>query len=616
MALFAAGWRLAGAAGAVGVERAIAAAPIAAAAAVVEAVALGALALAGSTAALAAAAIVTWLALRAATPHASSRGGTPGPWSLAAIGAVGGVAAWALLYPRLGFDGSTYHVAEIALWVQRGTTGSVEPVISGFPVGNYPVTNEALVAWGAGLAHSFAPLAAWTAAAPGLFLAAAWIGLRRVRVPRAIAVLAIVAVCSAPITLEQIVQPQNDFAALAWLTVCGALVVCSLEVPPLLAFAVVAAGLAIGTKTTAAPLALVAIGAGLFAHRGALKPLLRPLGIAALAAALAGGLWYARNLLSHGSPLWPLASTSFGDPVPAVISKLDYSLLERPLATLRVHGLLSYDRQQLSGGALLLAVAPLAWLWSRSRAVAAASVAAVGSLLLWAAAPFTGVGDDPSLAFWPFTTIRYALPSLAAAAFAIALAGRGAGRGRVVSGAVLAAAIAWNAVQYVSGSSLPGDGVLLVLAAAGAAVGLVARAIPARARLAAALVGLGILLAGLSEGYVERDSRPGDVVEWFRGQSAWKAGHGEVAGAPVLLGVLAGDRLRHRLELIPDHEPCSAVAARGRRGWIVITRARQNLFPTPPSAETCLAGRKPRFEGGLFRVYGGPSDASATTLRP
>src|SRR5205823_1923305 len=157
----------------------------------------------------------------------------------------------------LGLDGSTYHLAAVANWVMDGSTGHSQDLYARIPVGSYPLTAETAIAWAVGLAHSFAPLALWTASVAVLLASAAWVGLRAL---------------------------------------------------------------------------VVALGA--VATRGSLRRLAVALALAAALGCAAGGLWYLRNLLAHGSPLWPFLAAPWGDSVPPLFARVNHSLLERPRATL------------------------------------------------------------------------------------------------------------------------------------------------------------------------------------------------------------------------------------------------------------------------------------------
>jgi hypothetical protein len=591
-------------------ERLIAAAVLAAAAAIAEALLLGRVGLAGSPPALAGAAVGTWVTARLAPQPPPALGRREGRrLGLVLLGAASGLVAWSWLYPFLGVDTITYHLSEAVSWVQHGSTGSVDPLIVGLPVGNYPVTNEVLIAWGLGISHSFAPVALECGGLLMLFAASAWLGLRTLEVSPILAGLAIVAVCAAPLTIGQIVQPQGDFAALAWLTACAALSLAAVRSPPLLAVAVIAAGLAIGVKTTAAPLALVVLALATWRVRGSLRRLALPLGLGFAGAVVVGGLWYVRDLVDHGSPLWPLVAGPGGDPVPPIVSKLDYSLLQRPAATLRINGLIGEYGRQFAGAILIVAAALSAPIWARRPAVRAAAAAALAALLLWANAPFTGAGHVPQLAFWPFNTLRYALPVIGAAALVLALASRAGTRARAASALTLAAALGWNLVSYARHPFLPHDAELVLAVGLGGVAGAALGGI-LRGRLAAVLATATAvaLLTIAAHGYVERHARSGEfdagLLRWLQTQPAWRNGSREVAVSPTVLAPLAGDRLSHRLSLIDARDSCASIA-RKRSGLIVVGHASPFLYP-PLSVGRCLARIKPTADLGVFRVYAGP----------
>src|SRR5207237_2534382 len=112
-----------------------------------------------------------------------------------AAGLLAGWVVWAVRYPYLGLDGSTYHLSAVAEWVRQGTTGHSLDLYVHIPVASYPLTWETSLAWAAGAAHSFAPVALWSAGTVGLLAGAGWLGSRALQIPRATAALALVAVC-------------------------------------------------------------------------------------------------------------------------------------------------------------------------------------------------------------------------------------------------------------------------------------------------------------------------------------------------------------------------------------------------------------------------------------
>jgi hypothetical protein len=150
--------RLASLTGAAGLTRALAAAPLAVAAIVLEALVLGLAGLGTDPLALAVAAGGTWLAAWRLLPREGPRvadelrawwEALTVPGRVAAGAGLGvGLAwsAWYVRHPEIGPDGLSYHLPEIAAWVEGGRPGSVHTVLHDIPVGNYPVTNEVALA--------------------------------------------------------------------------------------------------------------------------------------------------------------------------------------------------------------------------------------------------------------------------------------------------------------------------------------------------------------------------------------------------------------------------------------------------------------------------------------
>ena len=374
-----------------------------------------------------------------------------------------------------------------------------------------------------------------------------------------------------------------------------------------------AAGLALGTKTTTGPLVVVVLVAAGWVNRRRLRGLWKPLAAAALLAVGCGGVWYVRNLIEHGSPLWPFVATSWGTPLPRSIGQINASFAGDPLETIRFAGDLYLER--FLGGIVLLAgalVAPL--LAPRRRAVWLASGAAVVSFLIWARAPFTGVPDELRIPEAVFSTTRYLAPAVAAAIVALALAGSGRGRRGQVAQLVLAAGLGIELVQVlrlgyptVPSPLTPLAGA--VLGAAVVAVGTVLSqrvSIPARlgspATLVAAALVLGALLAVPAAGYTKRHADAGvfasGLVDWMSRQPDDSA---PVYSAPGVVGPLAGDRLSRRLEPIPRGTGCAALRARARSGYVVLNVGAGSDANVRALAR-CLP-RSPDYRDAFFRAW-------------
>ncbi len=629
VALAVAGFRLASILAERGLARALAAVTFAVALAVGDAIVLGLVSLGGSTLALTLAALATaaaslaWLPAPALPPGgelaAAWRGLALPP--RVALGTVAGAAlvwiAWQLRHPALGFDTIHYHLPEMAIFVQGGQPGSVHDVLPGLPVGNYPLTTEVSVAWAMGIARSLVPLVLWPWLMLALTATSGWAGLRALGAGRAAAGLATAALCTNPWLLAwQSNGSVTDPPALAWLVTCAALTALSRGHPRLLTAAVVAGGLAIGCKTTVLPYVLVVLAAGLWLGRARLRSLARPLAIATAAALVVGGGWYLRNLVTHGSPFWPIVATPWGDDVPASVRAVHTSFLNRPRATVDLLGHSYLAR--FGGGLLLLACGMLAPLlaWRRRRVMVAAAAVAVG-LLVWARSPVTGISPSGALPETVFSTTRYALPVVAAACVALALAATDArSRLRLVALLALAAATVVNLVQTF-GLGFP-DAPTALTPLAGAAIGAAVAAasawLPRRAAIsgrpaAAAVAGGAIaacaLLAIPASGFMKRHAATGSsavapAVAWLAADPEYSDSHAPVATTPAFIGPLAGDRLQHRLTAIPPRVTCAQIAARARTQYLVVYGGTLGEAPPQP-IKRCLP--RPAFDNGQIAIY-------------
>ena len=150
-----------------------------------------------------------------------------------------------------------------------------------------------------------------------------------------------------------------------------------------------------------------------------------------------GGFWYVRNIVQHGSPLWPFVDLPWGDPSPRFLGAVDQTLLGRSRATL--DGRLGEYEELLGGAALLLLgsllvlvaglVAPLRHAGLR-RALIVSALLAVASFLIWSVSWGTGMQISPELATptgWSISALRYLLPVIAVAIVTVAVATRAPG---------------------------------------------------------------------------------------------------------------------------------------------------------------------------------------------
>ena len=295
-----------------GLERILVAVTFFVAAIVVETMLLALFGLGGTQAALVATALATGLLALSLLPRSEVKVGgeladwlreTP-TWAIVAVSSAIGVGAvwtaWALWSPVVGVDGVYYHLPQMIRWIHDGAPGSVDRINYIYEVGSYPLTNAVAQTWGLGISKSMVTVSIWPALNMTVLCLAGWVGLRRFELSIAIRVLAILAVVSTPVVLIQLAGPFNDLPALSWLACSAALVVCSRDRPRLLIPAVIAAGLAIGTKTIALPLGIVVLAAGLLLHRRSLRSMAGPLAIGFGVFFVVGCFWYARTLVQHG----------------------------------------------------------------------------------------------------------------------------------------------------------------------------------------------------------------------------------------------------------------------------------------------------------------------------
>ena len=601
-----------------GLERAVAAAVIGGALVVAWPLALAPLGLSGSSVVLAAGALATWAGARLllAAPAIRVRDELAGGWTSAGavprmlagalVALAAGWIAWQLRHPYLAVDGVLYHLSLSGAWVQNGHAGSIVNLIEGLPVANYPITNEVALTWGIGLSRSFVVASMWTVLLMVLLGASAWLGLRELRVPREVAALAIVAFLTLPIVATQSGAPLTDVAAVSWLTACVALCAVSRRVPALLPVALLAAALSFGTKTTGTVLALAALGWAAWSSRAQLRPLARPLGIAAGAGLLVGGLWTVRNVVDHGSPLWPFAATSFGDPVPATLTPFSDSFLSHPKTMLS--GRVDDYARTLAGGLLLLAGPLLALVFARTRAVLALAGLSGLAVLVWSLAPYTGI-DETQLAIG---ATRYLMPALACATVTIAVAARDASpAGRSVLTGVLALAALISAARtwQLGFPVVPSAGTVLGLLVLGA-VGAAAAAWVRLPRLpAAVLAGTGaaaviVVLSVASNGYVARhtqSSLPDAGV--LAAMLALPDADTTIGMGPTSIALLRGDGLDHRLDFVAADSPCADVRRRAEQEVLILQKA--PVTPAYTRLAGCLGGLAPRYSDGGLDLYGG-----------
>lgn len=619
--------RLASACAPVGLERALAAVTFAAAFAVLEAVMLGFVGASGSAPALLIGVGAAWLLARILLPapavsfseEVASGVRKLSPTERAAAGAMAGVgmgwAIWSLRRAQLGVDAIYYHTPEVIGWLHAGTTGSAEVVNPLLPVENYPLVNEVLFAWAAGIAPSFAVFSVWPVAAGAILLAATWLGFRALAVPRRVRILALGSVAAIPLVTNQLLGPTNDLPAVAWLVTAASLAACARARPTLLLPAVVAVGLAAGTKTTTLPVAVFVFVASGWALRDTVRELGRPaLTGALLVAGAVGGFWYLRDLLVHGSPFWPWSATPWGDPVPEALARLFPNFLSRPVATL--DGRVGQYADATGGGLILVSVALLlAATARRARWVMLLGAVVLGSLLLWSVAPSTGLAEERALDA-SVSQMRYLLPATVIAVLALVLvAARGGKRRSVALGALALAIIAGLGATYVRDSAyalIPSPKVLGACLAVGAVAGVALATTFRSARSASFSVSITVLVLAVGFGLLAPGFgvRHGRTLEFDAGLAAFlstvpdfRDGDEPVFMGPVLSGVLAGDELQHDVRLIETGASCSSVERHRRGGWVVLREDPILRREIGYRVGSCLVGAEPLAVVDGYSVY-------------
>lgn len=610
-ALGLAGLHLAGACGARGVIRVIGALCVATASAVAIALLLGLFALADEPLLLTGAAVAVFVLARKVVSQAPPAADELALWwsglgrrDRFTAGALAGLSfgwmAWQLRHPYVGVDGFTYHLPLAAEWAQTGRPGSLVDLIAGVPVANYPVTNEVAVGYLTGISRSWVAASTWTYLLMTLWLAGIWAVLRDLGLSRHLRWAAVAACATLPLAVSQLGGPYTDLPATAWVVAVAALASASVREPRILALAIVGAGLCYGTKTTAALLAVAALGGALVARPAVLRAHARLFTAATLLGIGVGIAWSLRNVLDHGSPLWPFIQFPGGDPIPPAFEAYDRSFISHPLEML--DGRVGSYIDALSGGFILLVGALTIPFVVRSGVAIRIALVTAAALLVWAVAPFTGIDENTPLAVG---ATRYLLPALGAAAAAVAVAGLNAPR--------LAAGVLWFAAAVSLAKSLsfgfpavPATGTLVFCAAVGGGIAVLARVRVPRPALAAGagLVAVAVLTAGATD-YLGRHAEAGlpdaGIVRAALERPEFADGDFPIAMGPATVGLLRGDRLQHRMPFLGDSEPCRRVRARLGEGWVVLQHKPETVSYRRLAG--CLQDRRPAFRDETYELY-------------
>lgn len=602
-----------------GLLRAVAAVVLGAATVVAHALVLGLVSLGTTPLALTVASVGTWGGVRLLAPSpAISLGDEVAMWwgaadrawrvaTAALLGSLVGWLIWLWRWPFVGHDGMLQNLLEVNRWIHLGTPGSQHRVLDIAPIESFPLTNDVAITWLASFGRSFAVVAPWTLGTFVLLVVSLAAVLRQLDVPKLVAAVVIAALVTVPHAVALVNTPKTDVPALAWLAACAALALGAREHPRLLAVALLAAGLSVGSKTTTAPIVGVVVLASLWSQRRALRPMAGLLVAALVGAAAVGGVWYLRNLVQHGSPLWPLQSAPWGDPRPPLFQFAGGTFLEAPRATL--DGQLGSWAGVAAGGLVLAPLGVLVALVGRDRTRRAVGALGLLAVALWVVSPVTGVDNLPLAKDVLTSTTRYLMPVMGLGAIGLGLLARDArwrGHVLVVAGAI----VAWNlgAVSAISLEVMPSPAYLVVGALGAAGATLLSPSRPrlgppgARRRLAIAvpvvlLVGLaaGVLLA--RDGWTARHRQVlyfgGTPIDRLLADERYVEGDHPVHMTNIAWSDLAGDDLAHDVTLLDPRISCEDLEALAVDSWLVLMDSAFLGDPDVPLARGCLLGRDP-----------------------
>lgn len=640
IALSVAAWRAAGSLSPTVAVRTLVAAVLVCGFAVLSSMVLGVVRLGGNGLVLGVVALVASAAVMATVPHASG----PSVWEwLASLdssarliaGALTGLvlllALWTAVHPLLGFDAIDYHLAEALHWVKHGDPGSTYQVSILNPYGSFPLVDEIFNGWLLALGRGFAPVMLWPVVSGVLLGMGSWVALRTRGVTALPAALATASILTGPFLVGSLIGPGTDLSSLAWLTAGAALLGLAPTDLGLAGPGLLAIGLSIGTKSTVLPYGAALVAVWLFTGpwRLLVGRRLATIGLAA-AGAIVGGLCYVRNLVVHGSPLWPTTVVPWGDPRPPGSFGLYATFAGHMTTTLRGH--VKVEVGYLSGECLLLGGAVLVLILCRRRLPVVLGAATVVGVLLFAIAPTTGIppGSAPVLASTHIIALRYLLPAVLPAAGALAFAAD-IGQRWLWCG-LLALATIWSLGFDFTSSLLYLPSLLLIVGgvAVGVLVALVAPAILSQAPtvtgitkvvvigaafvLAIAVFGGGEWIA--SGHFIARHDRTGQtdvrLLAFMRG-SAEATNPDTIAMTPTMDALTAGTNLQRDVQFIGPQESCAQIRGRLTDQTIIVTPyfGRADLQALRTQVLSCLGGIRPVARTGGYLVYAGAPSPSA-----
>lgn len=483
--------------------------------------------------------------------------------------------------PVTGADALSFHLPQLARWIQTGSLWHIDQFVPGLAHGNYPQNGDSItlvfvLAWRSVWAAHFAILPFYAMAGVAIYQ----IG-RALGATAGISALAASAVLAVPIVrYASLADVLPD--AIMYFTFAGGIGFLlrhsRTEARGDLVLAGLGLGLAFGTKWYALSSVVLVIAvwaAARLLSRRSPKVFLGETGTLAGLVLLAGGIWLVRNIVESANPFFPqkvapLGVTLFAGPPDPIRVRAGFSLLHYVgsphvwsaylVPTLRLF-------LGISAAALLVGLVVALGLALRGRAsgnrvdigtIRAVAVAAVGLLIVYAATPFTAFGPA-GRPFLAGVNSRYAVPGLILGAGLTAWAGSVLPpRVRVAFEALLAASV----IVVLRRGPPTSAGTLLT---AGVVAAIVLGAVVAR-RAAFGRVGLGlaalaavavVAVAGhRAEQHLDRTGYPGrePAIDWLVAHAQTRTTVG-LAGVWDLAGVVPvlpsfGVRLRNQVEYI------------------------------------------------------------------